>query len=116
MEEDDERTPIMIFGRDVTTIPCFRESFLYGIGGGVVGGLVTFMLTSKPKLGSHIGFATYLGTTLSYWMYCRINWSRQKLEADKLRELIEQHAAYRGTQLEKDIDQELKPSLPLVDA
>jgi len=37
---------VMIFGRDVSKIPCFKESFLYGLLGGIGCGLVTFMATS----------------------------------------------------------------------
>ena len=33
-EIDEERRHLHIFGRDVSEIPCFRNSFLYGIGGG----------------------------------------------------------------------------------
>lgn len=36
---DEERKHLNLFGRDVSEIPCFRNSFLYGIGGGVGMGL-----------------------------------------------------------------------------
>lgn len=36
---DEERKHLLLFGRDVSEIPCFRNSFLYGIGGGVGTGL-----------------------------------------------------------------------------
>ena len=31
---DEERKHLYVFGRDVSEIPCFRNSFLYGISGG----------------------------------------------------------------------------------
>lgn len=36
---DEERKHLVIFGRDVSEIPCFRNSFLYGIGSGIGTGL-----------------------------------------------------------------------------
>lgn len=63
--------PLILFGRDVSAIPCFRESFLYGIGSGVVIGLGAFMSTSKPRLATHVGVSSYIMITLSFWCYCR---------------------------------------------
>ncbi|CAG0903321.1 unnamed protein product, partial [Darwinula stevensoni] len=57
---------LYIFGRDVTQIPCFRNSFLYGIGGGIVAGLATFLLTSRIKLSFQVSNYAFFGTTLSY--------------------------------------------------
>lgn len=37
----------VIFGRDVSKIPCFRNSFLTGIYGGVGCGIASFLATSK---------------------------------------------------------------------
>lgn len=36
---DEERKHLYILGRDVSEIPCFRNSFLYGISGGFGMGL-----------------------------------------------------------------------------
>lgn len=36
---DEERKHLVIFGRDVSEIPCFRGSFLFGIGSGFGTGL-----------------------------------------------------------------------------
>lgn len=115
MEEEDDRKSLIIFGRDVTKIPCFRKSFLFGITSGVVGGLATFMFTSKPTVSSHMSVATFVGATWTYWMYCRLTWSKEKLEAAKLQLLIEQHATFQGTPKEKEASESMK-TLPLVDA
>lgn len=32
---DEEKKHAYVFGRDVANIPCFRNSFLYGIGSGI---------------------------------------------------------------------------------
>lgn len=36
---DEQRKHLFILGRDVSEIPCFRNSFLYGISGGFGMGL-----------------------------------------------------------------------------
>lgn len=61
----------MVFGRDVSKMPCFRSSFLYGISIGLGGGLATFMLTSRPQISMHATMATFTVVTLSYWFTCR---------------------------------------------
>lgn len=38
---------LVLFGRDVSKIPCFRNSFLTGIYGGVGCGIASFLATSK---------------------------------------------------------------------
>lgn len=60
-----------IFGRDVAQIPCFRNSFLYGISGGIGVGVLAFLGTSRPHLATHIGFGTFFCGTMVYWMACR---------------------------------------------
>ena len=37
----------MLFGTDVSKIPCYRQTFLMGISGGIGVGLINFLLTSK---------------------------------------------------------------------
>jgi cytochrome c oxidase assembly protein subunit 20 len=44
---DEERKHLNIFGRDVSEIPCFRDSFLWGIGGGVGTGLGKILKLTK---------------------------------------------------------------------
>jgi hypothetical protein len=51
----------------VSKIPCFRSSILNGLGGGVVGGLACFMMTSRPQFSSNVGFAFFTAVTLGYW-------------------------------------------------
>ena len=60
-----------MFGRDVSQIPCFRNSFMYGIGGGVAIGIATFLGTSRTRLSTHVGFGTFFTGTLGYWLVCR---------------------------------------------
>ncbi|XP_055375625.1 cytochrome c oxidase assembly protein COX20, mitochondrial [Condylostylus longicornis] len=101
--DNDERKGLIIFGRDVQQIPCFRNSFLYGISGGIGVGILTFLGTSRAKLATHVGFSTFFCSTLIYWFTCRYNWSKQRFHYNKLQAAMKQHALYEGTEKEKEM-------------
>lgn len=117
---------LVIFGRDVSQIPCFRNSFLYGIGSGIGGGLLTFLFTSRPSVSLHSCMGIYTVVTLAYWTQCRLiavnfemisrwilkllpfsryNWSKTKFEYSQMKKGMQQHAMYEGTELEKEVIQ-----------
>lgn len=60
-----------IFGRDMAKIPCFRESLLNGIIGGIAIGMATFLRTSRPKKACDYAVGSYTLITLSYYAFCR---------------------------------------------
>ncbi|XP_018336877.1 cytochrome c oxidase assembly protein COX20, mitochondrial [Agrilus planipennis] len=107
MEEPSESQGVVIFGRDVTKIPCFRNSYLYGIYSGVAAGLVYFLFTSRPRIATRVGVGTFATVNMSYWFWCRYNYSKTKFEMLRVRELLRQHALREGTEEEKIIDAEL---------
>lgn len=94
---------MVLFGRDISKIPCFRESFFYGIASGVGVGFASFMKTSKPMLSQHIGFGTFTITTLLYWSYCRWQWSKQRFDAQLMQEVLKDKIRYEGTTVEKEL-------------
>ncbi|KAL1398894.1 hypothetical protein pipiens_002318 [Culex pipiens pipiens] len=94
---------LTLFGRDLSQMPCFRNSFLYGISLGMAVGFLAFMKTSRPQMSTHIGFGTFVGTTLCYWF--PYNWSKQQREADMLQHLMQQQAMYEGSAKERELDQ-----------
>ncbi|XP_055540006.1 cytochrome c oxidase assembly protein COX20, mitochondrial [Wyeomyia smithii] len=95
---------VMLFGRDLSQIPCFRSSFLYGISIGMATSFAAFMRTSRPQLSTHIGFGTFMGTTLCYWFTCRYKWSKQETDVALLQKLMQQQAMYEGTEKERELD------------
>ncbi|KAJ2950077.1 hypothetical protein O0L34_g11417 [Tuta absoluta] len=105
MEEEEEKPGMVIFGRDVSKIPCFRESFLYGIASGVGMGIGAFVKTSKPMLSQHVGFGTFCMSTLLYWSYCRYQWSKQRFDAQLLQDALKDKIMYEGTAVEKELEQ-----------
>nr|CAD7259825.1 unnamed protein product [Timema shepardi] len=68
-EEEETKRKLILFGRDVSEIPCFRNSYLYGISSGIGMGLTYFMFTSKVRMATHVGFGSFLGVTMVYWLY-----------------------------------------------
>lgn len=107
-EENELDRPVMLFGRDIRKIPCFRDSLLYGIGSGIGGGLLVFLFTSKPKLATHSSMAIFSCVTLSWFVVCRHRWATQKfnmgqiLSATKER-LRDDHVVKTGKP-EKDVE------------
>lgn len=97
-----------IFGTDVSKMPCFRNSYLYGIGGGIGIGLTYFMLTSRTKASCHFGVASFAVITLSYWTQCRYNYSKLKFDMARTQELMKKHSMYEGTEMEKKLQGKLK--------
>ncbi|KAG5676846.1 hypothetical protein PVAND_006653 [Polypedilum vanderplanki] len=102
-ERDENRKHLYIFGRDVAEMPCFRNSFLYGIAGGIGTGLGTFMFTSRPGFSTHIGYGTFFFTTLIYWFGCRYNYSNTKFQYSKMKTAMKQQAVFEGTAIEEEI-------------
>lgn len=57
----------------MSEIPCFRNSYLYGLSGGIGIGLLTFMGTSRSMFSMHVGFSSFVVGTMSYWFWCRLS-------------------------------------------
>ncbi|XP_011205277.2 cytochrome c oxidase assembly protein COX20, mitochondrial [Bactrocera dorsalis] len=106
VEEEPTRRELKVFGRDVSQIPCFRNSYLYGIGGGVAVGIATFLGTSRTRLSTHVGFGTFFTSTLGYWLVCRYQWSKKRFEYQQLKEAMRKQGLYEGTDLERQLLEE----------
>ncbi|XP_013187162.1 cytochrome c oxidase assembly protein COX20, mitochondrial [Amyelois transitella] len=103
-DPDEEKKGLVLFGRDLAQIPCFRESFLYGVATGVGVGIAAFIKTSKPMLSQHIGVGSFSISTLLYWSYCRYQWSKQRFDAQLLQEALKDKILYEGTVVEKELE------------
>ncbi|XP_050304556.1 cytochrome c oxidase assembly protein COX20, mitochondrial [Anthonomus grandis grandis] len=102
MSENPEKPDksLMIYGRDVSQIPCFRNSFLYGTLGGLGLGLVHFMFTSKVPKSVNYSVYSFSVITMGYWMVCRYNYSKLKFELTRTQELLRDRIATEGTEQE----------------
>lgn len=93
--EDDVSPPspflkkdIYFLGKNLNEIPCFRNSLLYGISSGLVGGFGTFLLTSRGARALNVGFGSYLGVTWFYWAYCRFNYNKVDRELKEIQRAL----------------------------
>nr|XP_045606758.1 cytochrome c oxidase assembly protein COX20, mitochondrial-like isoform X2 [Procambarus clarkii] len=66
--EEQEVKETMLMGRDISHMPCFRQTFLYSISSGLAVGFLNFMLTSRVQRSAHLAFGTYGCVTLAYWL------------------------------------------------
>jgi len=100
---DDEASErkLVIFGKDLSAVPCWRNSWLYGISGGLGSGLVYFLFTSKIRAATNVGFTSIMAITGAYWCVCRYQYEKQARELEKLREYIEKRVLIEGTEMEK---------------
>ncbi|KAG4074881.1 hypothetical protein HA402_009306 [Bradysia odoriphaga] len=106
--EEAPQQSFHIFGRDITQIPCFRNSFLYGISGGIATAFGTFMYTSRPRLGMHVGMGAFTLTTIFYWFNCRYKFSQDKFKFAKLQTAMRQKTLYEGTAIEEAVENSAK--------
>lgn len=98
----------MLFGRDVSKIPCFRNTLLYGISGGLGMGLGYFLFTSKVHSSCNFAVLSYFLIATGYWIHCRYEYSKAKFEMLRLQKLMRDQTMFEGTLIEKEIDKQLQ--------
>ncbi|XP_037085751.1 cytochrome c oxidase assembly protein COX20, mitochondrial-like isoform X2 [Pollicipes pollicipes] len=96
--DEPEKREVTLHGRKLSNIPCFRQTYLYGIGSGMVAGLTYFMLTSRPRTASHVAFGSFFTVSLSYWFYCRYTWSTASFHHRQLKHAMQQQVMTEGTE------------------
>lgn len=88
-DDDTEKSkPLMLFGRDIKKVPCFSQSMLYGIYGGIGFGLLTFLLTSRTKRSIDVAVGSYVCVSLVYWCVCRYDYMQQKNTVRKMQAML----------------------------
>ncbi|XP_063923130.1 cytochrome c oxidase assembly protein COX20, mitochondrial [Zophobas morio] len=108
LEKPPPDKSLIIFGRDVSKIPCFRNSFLYGIYGGLGLGLGHFMFKSRPLAACNFAVYSFCGVTLVYWIQCRYKYSQMKFQMLQMQELLRRQTVFEGTHVEKELDDSIK--------
>lgn len=89
-EQNEGNRPVMLFGRDIRKIPCFKYSMLYGIYSGLAAGLATFMFTSRTRLSTNVAMGSYMGVAVIYWCYCRYDYVMQKYTVSEIQQIMRQ--------------------------
>lgn len=98
---NDPSKAIMLFGRDIRKIPCFKNSMLYGIYSGFTAGLATFMLTSRIQLATHVIVGSYMGVATVYWCFCRYTYVKNKYAITELQQMIK--AQYKNIEEKEEL-------------
>ena len=71
-EEEPERKGFNFFGTDISKIPCFKHSFMYAIGSGMVTGVAYNLAFSKSPY--KLAFGVYTSVLFGYWFVCRYDY------------------------------------------
>ena len=71
-EEEPERRGLMFFGTDVSKIPCFKHSFMYAIGSGMLTGVAYNLAFSRTPY--KLAFGVYTSVLFGYWFVCRYDY------------------------------------------
>ncbi|KAF2070969.1 hypothetical protein CYY_007719 [Polysphondylium violaceum] len=88
------------FGKDVSKIPCFKPSMMYGIGAGISVAFLSTLFSSKGAVKSaDFGVITFLLVAGGYWPICNYNFN---LQNQKIKMVMDAQIAElnRKTQLE----------------
>jgi cytochrome c oxidase assembly protein subunit 20 len=89
VDENDQSKTVMLFGRDIRKIPCFKNSMLYGIYSGFAIGLATFMFTSRIRLSTNMALGSYMSISVIYWCFCRYDHVMQKYDINDMRYILQ---------------------------
>jgi len=88
ISSDEEHKAFMFLGTDLSKIPCFRNSYLYGILGGFTTGIGYFMCTSRTLRSTHVGFGSFVAISSVYWVLCRYNYNKTEETLNELKGII----------------------------
>lgn len=102
IDENDQSKGVMLFGRDITKVPCFKDSQLYGIYSGFATGLATFMVTSRIRLTTAVSLGSYICVSFVFFCYCRYNYAMTKYAVYDVQSIMRQ----RSIDIEKKVDEE----------
>ncbi|XP_060098738.1 cytochrome c oxidase assembly protein COX20, mitochondrial [Heteronotia binoei] len=102
-EADGQRKSFKLLGiLDVGTIPCARESVLYGSLGALTLGLGHFLATSRVRRSCHFGAGGFILTTLGCWFYCRYNNAKLRIQQQIIKEGLKNKILFEGTQFDPE--------------
>ncbi|XP_034025220.1 cytochrome c oxidase assembly protein COX20, mitochondrial [Thalassophryne amazonica] len=101
-EEDDSKSKAFRLPEalDIRKFPCVRNAVLHGAGGSVVFGLLHFLFTSRVRRSFDVGYAGFLVTTLSSWVYCHFKTFQLLVEKKQTQYAIKNKLLYEGTSLD----------------
>ncbi|XP_014474273.1 PREDICTED: cytochrome c oxidase protein 20 homolog isoform X1 [Dinoponera quadriceps] len=87
-ELQNQSKEVILFGRDIRKVPCFKNSILFGIYSGLATGLATFMFTSRVKLASNVAMGSYVSVALGYYFFCRYTYVKNKYDIAEIQQAL----------------------------
>ncbi|XP_054678431.1 cytochrome c oxidase assembly protein COX20, mitochondrial [Grus americana] len=87
---------------DVKSVPCARESVLYGSLGSLVVGLGHFLATSRVRRSCDFAVGGFICTMLGYWFYCRYNLAQHRIRQRMLKEGMRNKILFEGSSLDPE--------------
>lgn len=90
----------MFFGTNLAKIPCFRESFMAGIGSGLIVGLVYNLALSRNPF--RLAFGTYGLVTFGYFIQCRYTYRMEEHQMKQIRYAMAKRQFIEGTAEEEE--------------
>ncbi|XP_032537378.1 cytochrome c oxidase assembly protein COX20, mitochondrial isoform X1 [Chiroxiphia lanceolata] len=95
---------------DVQSVPCARESVLYGSLGSLVVGLGHFLATrflfffflGRVRRSCDFAVGGFISTMLGYWFYCRYNLAQQRIRQRMLKEGMKNRMLFEGSYLDPE--------------
>jgi len=94
-EPDEEKKGFMFNGQEMSKVPCFKDSWMYGIGTGMVVGVTYNLALSRNPF--KIAFWSYAAVTFGYFGVCRYNYRQREAEMKKIRHAMKQMPFLEGT-------------------
>lgn len=85
---EEHRQSFTIFGEPVIKTKCQRNAFITAITGGIICGLISFLITSNSKKSTRIGVASYGAIGISCAIYCAVDEINTRNELKKLMHLM----------------------------
>lgn len=95
---------IILFGKDIAEIPCFRDSLLYGISGGFGSGLLWFLRSSNVRRSTDVTVYAFALITLAYWFPCRYDYSKTRFELAQVKAHMQMKIRTEGTKHQAEFD------------
>ncbi|XP_009462038.1 PREDICTED: cytochrome c oxidase protein 20 homolog [Nipponia nippon] len=100
-KREDESFKLLGF-LDVKSVPCARESVLYGSLGSLVVGLGHFVATSRVRRSCDFAVGGFICTMLGYWFYCRYNLAQHRIRQRMLKEGMRNKILFEGSSLDPE--------------
>ncbi|KOC59913.1 Cytochrome c oxidase protein 20 like protein [Habropoda laboriosa] len=97
-EQTQSKNIITLFGEPIIKTRCQRNAFIYGISGGIVSGLITFLVTSSGKTATRVGVIGYGAISITLACFCTYEELKMRSQARLLKKVMYEMSMSKGDQ------------------